>query len=109
MAAPPAPQNRSRSSGLATALATARTCHRGVDSPFPACHTLGYIEKEAEMRTQRENDRSRYGFLRSVGASHDTAALKVARGNWNPYETTDPTPTPERVAEVETNVADLHR
>ena len=58
--------------------------------------------------TQKAKDRRTYGFLRSMGAGHDVAALKVARGNWNPYEVTDPTPTPERIAEVEGNVADMH-
>jgi hypothetical protein len=60
------------------------------------------------LKMTEQTDRSTYGFLRSIEASHDVAALKVARGNWNPYEVTDPTPTPERVAEVEANVRDMH-
>lgn len=60
------------------------------------------------MDGQKERDRRLYGVLRSVGAGHDVAALKVARGNWNPYEVTDPTPTPERMAEVEHHVRDMH-
>ena len=55
---------------------------------------------------QRAKDRRTYESLRRFGASHKIAVLKVARGNWNPYGGVSPTPTPtaERMAEVESNV-----
>lgn len=40
----------------------------------------------------RSQARRTYDFMRRAGASHEVAALKAARGNWNPYEETDPTP-----------------
>lgn len=69
--------------------------------------TIVRATKAGQRVPQEVKDRFDYDTLRRFGASHEVAVRKVSVGNWNPYDGPEPTPTPERVAEVEARVAVL--